>query len=298
MAVGVPDFVDSIDHEIGVYRARDGYELHYRRFRPPEDAAPKGCVIVLHGIQSHSAWYVGSASWLARAGYDVAALDRRGSGMNARARGDAPDAEALVADVDSARSEVFGAGAVAVVGVSWGGKLAACYAARYPSRLWALVLSAPGLAAKVGYGARRMARLASASVIRPERLFPVPIEGAELFTANPEAQDYIRGDRLGLRWITARMARVSKALDRTLKRKVEEVRTPAFLMLAERDEIISNEKAQRMFARFGSATKRTKLYKGATHTLDFEPDPTDPFRDMTAFLDDFADGAEDRGKHE
>ena len=291
MSFAIPRFLDSIDHEIGSYAARDGYEIHYRRFRPvgpPEADRPKGHVLILHGIQSHSGWYVGSASHLARAGYDVVALDRRGSGMNAGARGDAPGVGTLLADVDAARSEVFRSDVVSVVGVSWGGKLAVSYAIDYPRRVGGLILSAPGLAARVGYGPWRKLAIVKAVVVSPMKLFPVPIEGAYLFTATPAALDYIRADRLSVRWITARMVRTSVAMDRMVARRAEEVSAPAFLMLAEHDRIVSNEGARRVFERFRGVVNRIKLYPGAHHTLEFEPDPSEPFADMSVFLDDIS----------
>ncbi len=49
----------------------------------------RAVVVMLHGIQSHSGWYEGSGEHLAQAGVSVLAPDRRGSGMNGEARGDA-----------------------------------------------------------------------------------------------------------------------------------------------------------------------------------------------------------------
>ncbi len=48
-------------------------------------------VVCIHGIQSHGGWYEYSCRRLAEAGFEVFFLDRRGSGLNAQARGDAPN---------------------------------------------------------------------------------------------------------------------------------------------------------------------------------------------------------------
>src|SRR5688572_6203485 len=86
----------SPDGEIGTFVAGDGYAWKYRRYA----AAGAAHVVCLHGIQSHGGWYTRSCRELAGAGYDVHFLDRRGSGLNDRARGDAPSFHRLLADID------------------------------------------------------------------------------------------------------------------------------------------------------------------------------------------------------
>ncbi len=51
---------------------------------------PRGELVFIHGIQSHAGWYEYSCTRFSQAGYRVSFLDRRGAGMNAAARGDAP----------------------------------------------------------------------------------------------------------------------------------------------------------------------------------------------------------------
>jgi pimeloyl-ACP methyl ester carboxylesterase len=56
-------------------------------------------VIMLHGLQSHSGWFVQSQTFLANLGFPVFAMDRRGSGFSEGARGDCPDFREMIADV-------------------------------------------------------------------------------------------------------------------------------------------------------------------------------------------------------
>ena len=72
--------------ELRSLRASDGVELHYRFFAPAT-GAHRGNVVHLHGIQSHSGWYVETAAELARRGYAVYLADRRGSGLSMGTRG-------------------------------------------------------------------------------------------------------------------------------------------------------------------------------------------------------------------
>ena len=49
---------------------------------------PLAYIVGLHGIVSHGGWYLKSCSALARAGFEVHFLERRGSGLNTAERGD------------------------------------------------------------------------------------------------------------------------------------------------------------------------------------------------------------------
>ena len=159
--------------------AADGYRLACRRWRPPEGATPRGLVVYLHGIQSHGGWYEASARHLAGAGFTVYLPDRRGSGLNAADRGHAESWEQLAADVvaveDRALAEAPGRAPLALVGVSWGGKLPPHWRPCTAGRRWPV----PGVV---------RARCAARSGVlrwRPGRRmrFPIPLGDPHLFTA-------------------------------------------------------------------------------------------------------------------
>src|SRR4051794_36050025 len=75
----------------------DGYRCQYRHY--PAAGPPRAEVVGVHGIQSHAGWYEHSCIQLAQAGFAVSFLDRRGSGMNPEARGDAPGFRRLLDDL-------------------------------------------------------------------------------------------------------------------------------------------------------------------------------------------------------
>src|SRR3954465_4276968 len=105
--------------------ASDGYSIHVAVW--PTAGAPRGRVVVLHGVQSHGGWYHRLGRALAEAGYEAHFPDRRGSGANRSDRGHTPSAGRLVRDV----AEWLGAlrkqdatTPIVLAGISWGGKLA------------------------------------------------------------------------------------------------------------------------------------------------------------------------------
>src|SRR5436190_24333974 len=82
---------------VRTFRHSDRYECQYRHYAPA--GPPRADVVCLHGIQSHGGWYEHSCNRLRAAGFAVWFLDRRGSGLNHEARGDAPSFGRLVDDV-------------------------------------------------------------------------------------------------------------------------------------------------------------------------------------------------------
>src|SRR5262245_58627197 len=85
--------------------ARDGYPLAVLSW-PSALAAPRGRIVILHGVQSLAGWYHGLGRRLAAAGYESHFPDRRGSGANTQARGHAPSARCLVDDVVNALESI------------------------------------------------------------------------------------------------------------------------------------------------------------------------------------------------
>jgi len=210
-------------------RAEDGYELACRRYVPPAGGWPRGLVIGLHGIQSHGGWYEASSRHLAAAGLAVYFPDRRGSGLNAAARGDAASWEQLVDDLvaveeraladwaahgndhasasrsmapgndhaSASRSMAPGMGRLPVllVGVSWGGKLAAAAAARmHGGRYAGVALLCPGICPQRDVALGTKLRIAAALAGGGgARRFAIPLDDPALFTATPRWLDFFGG---------------------------------------------------------------------------------------------------------
>src|SRR4051812_20573083 len=155
---------------IKTFTASDGYAWHYRHYEP--EGQCRGSVVCVHGIQSHGGWYGASCEFLARAGYRVDFLDRRGSGLNTQARGDAPSFRRLLADIAEFVRERH-ADRPHLIGISWGGKLALTLEYFYPGLVRDMALLAPGLAPRVGPGAGQRLTILAYRIFAPRRLFPV-----------------------------------------------------------------------------------------------------------------------------
>jgi proline iminopeptidase len=96
-------------------------------------------VITVHGGPGLSLGTMASFDGLASQHVRVVGYDQRGSGASTSPADGDFGLRAQVADLEALR-EALGAATVQLVGESWGGAIAAAYAATYPERVTALVL--------------------------------------------------------------------------------------------------------------------------------------------------------------
>ena len=253
----------------------DGYALRGRIWQP-HNSPPRLTVLYLHGIQSHGGWFEWSASLLAEAGCAVVLADRRGSGLNQEARGDTPSADRWLADIDELAdwaASTFAAARFGVVGVSWGGKLAAAWALRRPERVERLMLIAPGLFPAVDLGLWDKLRVVQSLLAGGRRQMDVPLADPALFTDNPAGRQFIADDPLKLPRVTARFLYFSRVLDRELRRAaVRSLASPITLLLAGRDRIIRNGPTESWTRRISAQSVDIQVLNGCAHTLEFEPE--------------------------
>ncbi len=132
----------------------DGLLLTTRAW-PANAAAPRGVVVLVHGLGEHIARYEPVARHLAAQGFDVVGYDQRGHGRSPGPRGGAPSELTLCEDLGRvlrAARDRF-AGPVVLLGHSLGGLVAGRFVAEglqpRPAAWWqpvdALVMSSPAL---------------------------------------------------------------------------------------------------------------------------------------------------------
>ncbi len=277
---------------VPTFRASDGYELHYRHW-PSGLRSPRGIVVGVHGIQSHSGWYAYSSHRLAEAGYDVYFLDRRGSGLNEERRGFAAHEDRLINDVaqflTGLRHQQKIAGvrsSIVLMGVSWGGKLAATFGCRRPDLVDGLALLYPGLVSIIKPTWWQRYKLWMAVQKEWGRFhIPIPLNDPELFTDEPRWREFIRNDQLTLHQVTVSFMAANLRMSKFLDRHMHEITRPVLMMQAGRDQIIDNVASKRLFDRMTNAKKTYLQYPEARHTLEFEPKPD-------CFIDDLLDWLE------
>ena len=283
-------------YTIEEHRAGDGYGWKYRKYHPI--GTPRAVVTFIHGIQSHAGWYEYSCQQLSQAGYQVYFVDRRGSGMNTEARGDAPSFRRLLDDLAEfltalprtvPRGHTVARMPVFLGAISWGSKLAVALERRHPALVDGLMLLCPGFFPKVRPSLWERIGIFFSRLFRPRKKYPIPLNDPELFTASPRWQQFLRDDPLRLHHATARLFLESLRLDYYLSFTTKYVHVPVLVLLAEHDRIIRNDKTRAFVDRFATPDKQIIEYPGAHHTLEFEPDPNVFIGDMRSWLDKHAE---------
>lgn len=278
----------SASGQIEYFAASDGRRLAVRLYRAAEE--PRADVVFLHGISSHGGWYERSCEYLARAGFQVHFLDRRGSGLNEDDRGDVPHWRVWLDDVAVYLEQLRNASAARVLcGISWGGKLAAAVARRYAELVDGIGLICPGLYSPFEPGIVKRLVLATPVTQRMQRRrLTIPLRDPALFTNTPRWQEFIASDPQTLREITWRFAREDRVLSRYARQAAPHLTMPLLLMLAGRDRIIDNPRVLRFFDRAASGRKTVIEYATAGHTLEFEPDSEPYFGDLAKWIGEIA----------
>lgn len=278
---------------IETFTTSDGYVHHLRHWRPSGER-PKGIIVALHGIQSHSGWYSYSSERLCDAGYEILFLDRRGSGMNADDRGHARHADRLVNDVLQVLNDVrrrrnadFPNVPVILSGLSWGGKLAAVVASRRPELIDALILLYPGIHSQFQPTEWDLFRLGLARFgdVLLKRV-PLPLGDPKLFTNDDQWRDFIARDNLSLHDVTVSFLLANRDLDLEAQMSARNLRCPTFMALAGHDRIINNTAMRSFFQQIATDSKRLIEYPRACHTLEFEPDRQRFADDMIHWLNE------------
>jgi len=218
--------------------APDGYRLTYRTWRP--EGPTRGTVVLLNGIMSHSAWFFPLVDALVAGGLAVVGADRRGSGLNDEARGDAPSAKAVIDDALAVIDAQAPSGPLYLVGWCWGSVLALNLVRALGDRLTGFVMVAPGLfpsEAVQTASVRHEADAADAAESDAAILTPIV---DTMFTSGPYLEGFIRLDERRLMHITPRFRALMSKLSMGALARLRRLAAPLLVLLAEDDEATDN----------------------------------------------------------
>jgi pimeloyl-ACP methyl ester carboxylesterase len=198
----------------------------------------------------------------------VVAADRRGSGLNLGAWGDAPSMATLVNDVRAVIDHIqVSARPLLLAGWCWGGALAINVALQFNGLFDGLILLAPAL-----YPSELiLATIQSQEKNRADEntYLRTPIR-EEMFTTGPYLHNYILKDDSRVLVLTPRFARIMTRMVATARRHVNQLSIPLLLLIADKDVTVDNDK---LLASFRSLNCKSVVCN-SHHGLQFEvPEP-------------------------
>ena len=181
--------------------------------------------------------------------------------------GDVPSAQVLLEDVRRFRRQLDHV-PIHLVGLSWGGKLAAAVALDQPDGLQSLILITPGLRYRTDLSLLTKARVFLSLLTGGRTRFEIPIE-PQMFTHTPGFLEFIRQDPWRLQKVTARFLLTSRVLDWMIARKIGNLDLPVLLFLAGKDPIIENRGVSDLLSVVKNHV-RPQLFDEAIHAIQFD----------------------------
>lgn len=258
----------------------DGRRIPFRRFDSTSDGRP---VVLLHGLQSHSGWFIQSASRAAAAGVPAYAFDRCGNGQSRGPCDPGPRLRGLLDEIDIVVDyalEGRGQDSVFLLGHCFGAIPALLYAGLHrPERVAGLVLATPALYTHTDLPARDKARVFRSVLTRRPIDVPVRLR-PEDFSEVAAYQNFVRTDPLVRHEFGARFLFELRRARTLLPEAADALRAPLLVAMAGQDVICDNPRVMRLLER-ARGRKEVLTYDDARHVLEFSGE-----RD--SFLDDLA----------
>ena len=226
---------------------------------------------MLHGLESHSAWFVQSATRISTLGLPVHAFDRCGSGVSEEDGTRCSRFDDLLAEVDLVTEAALAGGhheTVHLVGHCFGALVALLYAALYrPARVASVVLATPALYTRTDLAPGDKLRVLWSVVKRGAARVPSPLSTDQLSELAPFVQ-FMRDDPLRLRTVPARLFYEIRRARGRLPEAAARLRAPLLVALAGEDPICDNRRNRQLLERV-TAEKDIREYTGARHILEF-----------------------------
>jgi lysophospholipase len=263
--------------------ARDDAKLLVHEWSAPKRPAGKPVVLLLHGIGMHGEPYASIAAGFTVRDITLVVPDLRGHGRSQGKRGELAEPHVLRADlgavIDLVQQRHPGAPLV-LAGESMGGLLAADYAWRGEKRLAGLALLAPAFGIRVTglelppLRLQVPLRLPSADMNLLETV-RISLEGANL-TASTRVEGFVKAlkaDPLALHEVKGTYLDQLRQLQQAFPKAAAEIKTPLFIGVAGKDQIVDNDAARSVFARAGSEAraKTWRQWNEAYHTVCWDP---------------------------
>jgi alpha-beta hydrolase superfamily lysophospholipase len=247
--------------------------------------APRGLVVICHGVNSHGGQYLWAGGQLAAAGHTVYALDLRGRGQSEGERFYVEDVQDYVSDVAAvialAKSRNPGV-PLFLLGHSAGGVVSATYTLDHQAELagficesFAFQVPAPGFA---------LAAIKGISHVAPR--LPVLKLKNEDFSRDPAAVAALNADPLIAN--EAQPAITVAALvraDERLREEFPRISIPVLIMHGTDDKATVCQGSQFFHQTVGSSDKTLKLYDGHYHDLLNDIGKEGVMADITGWID-------------
>ncbi len=261
---------DDVESDEGFIKTFDDTDLYWQSWT--KDGA-KGSIALMHGYGEHSGRYHHVAAALARAGYNVMAIDARGHGRSAGVRGHvfnyddyARDLSRLVGEVESAWGlPLF------VLGHSNGGLISLRHALMKDERVLGYVVSSPFCGFAVKVPAVKAAAGNLMSKFWPTFSMPTEIP-PDVVSHLKVVVDKYGSDPLNTSVTTARWYTETKDAQADLLSRAQDINQPFLFLVSGSDELADARAAEEVYHRMSSHDRAFEILPDLFHeVLNEEP---------------------------
>jgi len=257
----------------GRRRMRRGGEIFQRGWLGFD---PQSLMLIVHGFGEHSGRYEEMATWFARKGFAVFALDLQGHGRTPGRRGHVADFEFFLDDVEeylAALREDYPALPAVLVGHSMGGLIAAALVSRREIAVDAVVLSGPALTLAPGVSRSRLALARALCRVLPRLSLEAGLE-LEGLSRDPEVVRRYREDPLVHGRVSAALGAGMMEMQTRMRGAASGVDRPVLLLHGEADPLCLVQGSQDFFDALpkGTGQSELKTYPGLKHEIFNEPE--------------------------
>ncbi|MDN3549169.1 alpha/beta hydrolase [Mucilaginibacter aquaedulcis] len=242
-----------------------GQRLFFRNWIT--DNKPRGIILIIHGLNSHSAYYQNFALELNKNNYEVYALDLPGRGRSEGERYYINDYKEIIADIDQLLKIIQTAHPlipVVLFGHSAGGVFAAVYALLYQAKLKAFICES--FAFKVPAPGFALAIMRLLGHITPHsRLIKLKNEDFsrdKSFVYRMNQDSLIKDEKQPAR----SMQQLLLAGD-CLKKRMAEIMLPLLILHGTADRVTKPDGSKYFVEQASSPDKQLKFYEGHYHDL-------------------------------
>lgn len=282
------------------FAASDGTELFYRHWpapTPPEDGSERA-VVMLHRGHEHSGRMEHIVQELGLDRFHFFAWDARGHGQSPGRRGDAPDIETLVRDVDGFVRHIAAAHGIPpenmiVLAQSVGAVLAAAWAHDYAPPVRGLILGSPAFGIKLYVPFARQAIALRLKLCG--NFFVNSYVKAGLLTHDQERAASFRADPLISRAVSARLLTGLHALSERIVADASAIAVPVQLFLSGSDVVVRHGPQHRFYEALPHPLSERHVLPGFFHDTFGERDRDQAFAAMRAFIDSIFAPPRERG---
>ncbi|MEN8128462.1 MAG: alpha/beta fold hydrolase [Planctomycetota bacterium] len=261
----------------------EGIKIPVRVFGENNKAIP---VLMIHGLQSHSGWFVQSAYYIASLGLPVYQIDRRGSGLSSEPRGHAASYDDMVNDILTVAKhamEQHGVDKIHLLGHCFGAIPSTAFACRYPEILQSLILCTPAIYTQTGVYFGETMQILESELTHKHKYIPIHIN-PDQFTDSEKYLRFIRGDKLTLKQVTTALYFQVPLARHYINKNIKQITMPVFMGMAGKDTICNNSKNGTFFNEIPSQRKMIVTYERAKHILEFSHDRDIFFNDLAAWF--------------